>query len=314
MKKLLKKLFPEKLFLQYHKVKALVASAYYGHPTDKMVVIGITGTKGKTSAGNFIWSVLNENGLKTGLTGTANIRIGNEEILNHYHMTMPGPFVLQKFFKQMLKAGCQYCVVETTSEGIKQYRHIGINYDWIIFTNLTPEHLPSHGGSFEEYKKKKGELFATLKKHHKMINEPAPAKASAGQRKIRSLSIINNDSEHKDFFLSFASDKKITYGLTLGADVVATDITGNEHGVKFRIKQNDYELNIVGAFNIYNALPAIIVGQEAGLTPIQIAEGLRKLNLIPGRMEKIDLGQDFTVIVDYAHEKESMTEQLKQPN
>lgn len=301
MKKLLKKIFPEELFLQYHCLKALLAARYYGQPTSQMTVIGITGTKGKTSVGNFLWSVLNANGLKTGLTGTANIRIGNEEILNQYHMTMPGPFVLQKFFKQMLEVGCQYCIVETTSEGIKQSRHLGINYDWLIFTNLTPEHLPSHGGSFAEYKKKKGELFATLKKHHKLIK----------QRAIKSLSIINQDSEHKDFFLGFSADKKITYGLTPGADVLATSITGDENGVKFKINQDDYELKIIGAFNIYNALPAIIVGREAGLTPAQIKTGLAKLNLIPGRMEKIDLGQDFTVIVDYAHEKESMTRAME---
>jgi len=310
MKKLIKKLLPEKLFLQYHRAKALIASAYYGHPTNKMIVIGITGTKGKTSAGNFLWSILNSNGLKTGLTGTANIRIGEQEILNKYHMTMPGPFVLQKFFKQMLTDGCQYCIVETTSEGVKQYRHLGIAYDWLIFTNLTPEHLPSHGGSFEEYKKKKGELFAVLKNHNKIIMAPASAKASARQEKIKSLSIINQDSEHRDYFLNFTADEKITYGLKSG-DYLATDIVGDENGVKFKVKNNNYELNIVGAFNILNALPAVIVGEKAGLTPAQIKTGLAKLNLIPGRMEKIELGQDFTVIVDYAHEKESMTRAME---
>ena len=301
IKKLLKKLFPEKLFLQYHLLKALLASAIYRHPTDKMIVIGITGTKGKTSVGNFLWSVLNENGLKTGLTGTANLRIGNEELLNKYHMTMPGPFILQKSFKQMLIAGCKYCIVETTSEGLKQYRHIGISYDWVIFTNLTPEHLSSHHGSFEEYKKKKGELFETLVNHHKTL----------GGREIKSLSIINNDDPHKDFFLNFSVNKKITYGLKLGADVIATDINGSANGVNFKIGDNDYTLNIVGGFNIYNALPAIIVGLEAGLSRQQIKIGLAKLTLIPGRMEKINLGQNFTVIVDYAHEKESMTRAME---
>ncbi|MFA6476586.1 MAG: UDP-N-acetylmuramoyl-L-alanyl-D-glutamate--2,6-diaminopimelate ligase [Candidatus Paceibacterota bacterium] len=296
-KKIIKKLLPEKLFLKYHWVLAHLAAWYYDHPTEKMIVIGITGTKGKTSVGNFLWSVLNANGLKTGLTGTANIRIGDEELLNKYHMTMPGRFVLQKFFKQMLEAGCKYCIVETTSEGIKQYRHIGINYDWVIFTNLTPEHLASHNNNFEEYKEKKGELFATLKNHKKNI---------AGAE-IKSLSIINNDDPHKDFFLNFPADKKITYGLETDAAFIATNISGNEEGVSFNIGEEDYELNIVGAFNIYNALPAIIVGKEAGLSSEQIKNGLAKLSLIPGRMEKISLGQDFTVIVDYAHEKESMT-------
>jgi len=301
LKKLIKQLLPEKLFLQYHRLLAHLAAALYGWPTKKMIVIGITGTKGKTSVGNFLWSVLNENGLKTGLTGTANIRIGNQELLNEYHMTMPGPFVLQKFFKQMLEASCKYCIVETTSEGIKQYRHIGIAYDYAIFTNLTPEHLLSHSGSFEEYKKKKGEMFALLKNHKKTINN----------KRIKSISIINNDVPHKEFFESFLADKKITYGLKPGADYIATDITGSADGVQFKVKNNDYELKIVGAFNIYNALPAIIIGEEAGLSPVQIKSGLVKLNLIPGRMEKINLGQNFTVIVDYAHEKESMTRAME---
>ncbi len=301
LKRIIKRFLPEKLFLRYHWALSHLAAFYYGHPTNKMIVIGITGTKGKTSAGNFLWSVLNENGLKTGLTGTANIRIGDKEILNKYHMTMPGRFVLQKFFKQMLDAGCKYCIVETTSEGIKQFRHIGINYDWVIFTNLTPEHLASHNNSFEEYKGKKGELFATLKNHKKII----------GNREIKSLSVINNDDPNKDFFLSFPADKKITYGLETDAAFIATNISGNEEGVEFEVNNEKYKINIVGAFNIYNALPAIIVGQEAGLSNDQIKNGLAKLSLIPGRMEKINLGQDFTVIVDYAHEKESMTRAME---
>lgn len=301
LKKIIKKLLPEGIFLKYHWLLAHLAAAYYGHPTNKMIVIGITGTKGKTSVGNFLWSVLNENGLKTGLTGTANIRVGDKELLNKYHMTMPRGFILQKFFKQMFEAGCKYCIVETTSEGIKQYRHVGINYDWVIFTNLTPEHLSSHGGSFEEYKKKKGELFESLRNHKKNIDGI----------EIKSLSIINNDDPHKDFFLSFPADKKITYGLATDAAFIATNITGNEDGVSFNVGEENYKLNIVGAFNIYNALPAIIVGQEAGLSSAQIKDGLAKLSLIPGRMEKINLGQDFTVIVDYAHEKESMTRAME---
>ncbi len=118
-----------------------------------MIIIGVTGTKGKTSTVNFIWSCLTAGGYKTGIISTANIRIGEQEFLNKYHMTMPGRFAIQKLMSQMVKNGCKFCIVETTSEGIKQYRHIGIYYDTAIFTNLSPEHLESHGGSFDEYKK-----------------------------------------------------------------------------------------------------------------------------------------------------------------
>src|SRR3989344_6110235 len=111
-----KKLIPESIISFYHLSLAALAGFYYGWPSKKMIVIGITGTKGKTSSANFIWSVLTAAGYKTGLIGTANVRIGDIEMLNKYHMTMPGRFVLQKLLKQMLDAGCEYCIVETTSE------------------------------------------------------------------------------------------------------------------------------------------------------------------------------------------------------
>ena len=150
MKKLLKNLIPEWVFLVYHWKLAWLAALRYGFPARKLVMIGITGTKGKTTTANFIWSVLEYGGFKSGLIGTANIRIGEVETMNEYHMTMPGPFVIQKILRSMVDAGCQYCVMEATSEGLKQWRHKGIWFDIAVFTNLTPEHLPSHGGSFDK--------------------------------------------------------------------------------------------------------------------------------------------------------------------
>lgn len=290
MKTLLKKLLPEKLFLAYHFCWAILASLYYGFPSKKMVIIGVTGTKGKTSTANFIWSCLNAGGQKTGIITTANIKIGEKELLNKYHMTMPGRFILQKFLAQMVKEGCKYCVVETTSEGIKQSRHKGIDYNIAVFTNLSPEHLPSHGGSFEKYKETKGKMFAALTKH--------------------GIIIANNDSEHKDYFLSFQADKKITFGLKPGADYLASGIEKTDSGVKFQIDDAAFELSILGVFNVYNALPAIIIARLFGISDDLISKGLKKLTTIPGRMEIINEGQDFTVIVDYAHEKESMNAAL----
>src|SRR3989344_5050376 len=162
LKSKIKKLIPEDFISFYHLGLAALAAFYYGWPSKKMIVIGITGTKGKTSAANFIWSVLTAAGYKTGFIGTANIKIGDIEMLNKYHMTMPGRFVLQKLLKQMADAGCKFAVVETTSEGIKQWRHFGIIYDIAVFTNLTPEHLEAHGNNFEKYKETKGRLFKAL--------------------------------------------------------------------------------------------------------------------------------------------------------
>lgn len=297
-KSTIKKLIPAPMMSSYHYLTSTLAAYYHGMPSRKMIVIGVTGTKGKTSVANFLWAVLNGAGFKTGLIGTANIRIGNRETMNEYHMTMPGRFVMQGKLREMEKAGCKYCVVETTSEGLAQWRHQGIQYDMAIFTNLTPEHLPSHGGSFENYKAAKGKLFGSLAKSgHKYFN---------GQ-KIDKVIIVNYDSPHSDYFLNFWADKKWTFGLKEGADFQASKIENTPLGVEFEVGGNKFELGIIGTFNVYNALPAIALGGLFGIPYEKIREGLKELRIIPGRMEKIDEGQDFTVIVDYAHEKESMT-------
>jgi UDP-N-acetylmuramoyl-L-alanyl-D-glutamate--2,6-diaminopimelate ligase len=304
VKKLLKQLLPRKIFLGYHYFLATVATIYYGSPAKKMVVIGITGTKGKTSAANFIWSVLMAGGYKTGIVSTANIRIGEAEFMNQFHMTMPGRFAIQKLLAEMVKRGCKYCLVETTSEGLNQFRHIGVYYDIGIFTNLSPEHLPSHGGSFEKYKEAKGKMFAALMTHEKKID---------GQR-IEKVIIANNDSEHADYYLSFPADKKITFAVEQRADYVARNIQETTTGVNFDIDKIMFQLGILGKFNVYNALPAVIIGRLAGMDSQTIAEGLLAMKIIPGRMELINEGQKFTVVVDYAHEKQSITNVLQTAN
>lgn len=304
MKKLLKKLLPEKLVLMYHYFVALFATLYYGFPSKKMIVIGVTGTKGKTSTINFIWSCLQTGGYKTGIISTANIRIGEKEFLNKYHMTMPGRFTIQKLMAQMVKNGCKFCVVETTSEGIKQYRHIGVYYDIAIFTNLSPEHLEAHSGSFEKYKKTKTKMFAVLSSHKKIMDG----------KKIKKVIIVNKDSEHADYFLNFNADKKITFAINNKADYVASNIQETNTGVIFEIAKVIFKIAILGKFNVYNALPAIIVCRLFGISDYLIVKGLLELQTIPGRMEKIDTGQNFTVLVDYAHEKESITNILRTAN
>ena len=304
MKKLLKKLLPEKLVLMYHYLVAIFATLYYGFPSKKMIVIGVTGTKGKTSTINFIWSCLTAGGHKTGIISTANIRIGEKEFLNKYHMTMPGRFTIQKLLAQMVKNGCKFCIVETTSEGIKQYRHIGVYYDIAVFTNLSPEHLEAHGGSFEKYKQMKAKMFAVLSSHNKVI---------AG-KKIEKVIIANKDSEHSDYFLNFKADRKITFALKNKADYVVNNIQETNIDVSFEVAEVIFKIGILGKFNVYNALPAIIVCRLAGINNYLIAKGLLELQTIPGRMEKIDEGQKFAVLVDYAHEKESITNILQTAN
>ena len=297
IKSKIKNFIPEKFISFYHFCLAALAAFYYGFPSKKMIVIGITGTKGKTSAANFIWSVLNAAGHTAGLVGTANIRIGEVEMLNPYHMTMPGRFILQKLLQQMANAGCKFAIVETTSEGIKQWRHYGIFYDIAVFTNLSPEHLQSHSGDFLNYKQAKGKMFKALRNG---------SRKTIGGEEIKKIIIANYDDLHKEYFINFPADKKITFGTIEGADFRADKIKNTGDGLEFFVGPMLYKINILGKFNVYNALPAVAIGSLFGISKEKTQEGLKNLESIPGRMEKIDEGQNFLVFVDYAHEKEGM--------
>lgn len=298
LKSRIRKFVPEPIILFYHHINATLAASWYGNPTREMVIIGVTGTKGKTSTCNFLWSALSAGGLKVGLTGTANIKIGEKEEMNHWHMSMPGAWALQGLFSKMKEAGCTHVIVETTSEGLKQHRQVGIAYDIGVFTNLTPEHLLSHGGSFEEYKKAKGKLFeAIAHRPPKYIND----------ENILTRVFVNHESEHAGYFASFGADEVKTFGLKEESDLCAIDIESDTNGVTFKVDEIPFRLSLPGVFNVVNALPSIAIGRVLGLTDAQIGEGLLSLGVIHGRMERIDEGQPFVLFVDYAHEKESMT-------
>jgi UDP-N-acetylmuramoyl-L-alanyl-D-glutamate--2,6-diaminopimelate ligase len=295
LKRHIKKILPESLILRYHFVIAVLAGWYYRNPSNEMLVIGVTGTKGKTSTSHFIWSCLNQGQSKAGLISTATIYLGGKQFINDYHMTMPGRFMLQSMLRQMVNNGCRYCIVETSSEGVKQWRHKGINYDVAVFTNLYPEHLTAHG-NFENYKKAKSKLFKGLTRRRKVLDK----------ERVKKIIIANNDDEHKDYFLDFDADKKVTYGTGEGSDLRATNILSDEKGVSFDINGDTYGLNVIGEFNVHNALPALAVAREVGLTVEDIKKGLARVRVIPGRMEKIEEGQKFMAIVDYAHEEQSL--------
>ena len=227
MKQLVKKFLPAFILSWYHKILALFAMILYGFPSNKLTVIGVTGTNGKSTTVNLIGKILEESGLKVGWASTANFKIAEKEWLNDKKMTMLGRMQTQKFLSQVVKAGCQYAIIETSSEGIKQYRHWGINYDAAVFTNLTPEHLEAHGG-FENYKKAKGELFNHLsKKARKQINN----------KTIPKIIIANADDEHADYFLSFPADKKITYSINNKSDVQAENVEIKQNGTDFHVSR-----------------------------------------------------------------------------
>jgi len=298
----IEKFIPQKIykFSQpfYHFFLSIFGMLFYNFPARKMIMIGVTGTKGKTSTAIFIHSLLNQK-YKSGLITSANIKIGEKEIENKYHMSMPGRFILQRFLSEMKKADCKYCVVEVTSEGIKQFRHLGLFLDVAIFTNLSPEHLSSHGGSYEKYRDVKATLF---KKN--IFN------------KLKYI-LVNTDDTESGFFKGqvlkqnqYLNLKDIIKIIDFSLNSVS-DILESGLGVDFIFEKEQYHLNILGKFNIKNLLPAIILAKNFGLNSEEIKLGLEKIKVIPGRMEEIKLGQDFRLIIDYAHEKLSFVNLLE---
>lgn len=291
LKTLLKKFIPPFILDWYHRALAALGAFVYGYPSKKLTVIGVTGTNGKSTTAYFIAKILDSAGYKTGITSTALFKIADREWLNDKKMTMLGRFQLQRMLRDMVRAGCQYAIIETSSEGIAQHRHRGINYDVAVFTNLTPEHLEAHGG-FEQYKQAKGELFAMVQK----------------------TIVVNADDEYAEYFLSFRADQKVIFSLnpatTVGeagiGEIIAEDVKTNATGATFSVFGTPFTVALPGRHNVYNALAAIATANALGVSLPECAVGLKKVTGVPGRMERIDEGQPFTVIVDYAPEVASM--------
>ena len=297
LKKIIKKLTPRFAISAYHLLLAYLGALFYSFPSHKMVVVGVLGTRGKTTVANLIWAILTAAGYKTGLTGTANIRVGNEERINKLHMTMPGRFTLQKLLREMYDAGCQFVVVETPSEGVEQWRHKGIAYDAAVMTTLYPEYLAVHGLSFERCKEMHEKVFAELAHQPKKI---------LNNKKIPKTIVMNNAIEEKDRFLRHRADVTVTYALKGPADFIAEHVVETSHGVGFHCGVSNYSLNLLGAFNAENALAALALASAFNISSDVIQKGFGFLSNVPGRMEKIDEGQNFSVYVDYAHDAVSL--------
>ncbi len=275
---------------------ALFGEFIYGSPSNKMIVIGVTGTNGKSSTVAIIAKVLEAGGYKVGALSTVYFKVADKEILNNKKMTMLGRFQLQKYLKAMVDAGCQYAIVETSSQGVEQFRHLGINYDYAIFTNLTPEHIEAHGG-FENYKKAKGKFFKHL---------TAKPKKHIFNRDILKASIVNIDDEHAEYFASFKADKHLTYAVNKQADYIGSSVKVSTNGTSFVYGNQNINMQLIGAFNVYNALPAIAVAREEGISLDKIIEGLQSLARVPGRTEPIEEGQNFHIMIDYAPDPYSL--------
>ncbi len=300
----LKKIVPASFLQIYHSVLSWFAAVWYGHPSEKLIVVGVTGTNGKTTTSYLIAKALEATGERTGCTTTALFKIGSREWLNDTKMTMPGRFQLQKLLREMVKAGCRYAVVETSSQGVVQHRHANINYDVAVFTNLTPEHVEAHG-SFEAYKQAKLELFRHLARgKRKYLSQNLSI--SSEQRSIPKVAVLNRMSDPAKDFVLPGLDKIVWYGIGSGEGVSAIDLRREGWGTSFTVDGHRGTVNLPGEVNVENAIAAVAV---ARVLDLPLSGCLKKISVVgglPGRFELIDLDQPYTVVVDYAVEPVAM--------
>ncbi|KKS26162.1 MAG: UDP-N-acetylmuramyl-tripeptide synthetase [Parcubacteria group bacterium GW2011_GWA2_42_11] len=294
MKKLLKKLIPDFILYWYHWKWALMGALIYGFPSRQLKVIGVTGTKGKSTVVFLAGNILKDAGKKVGWISSLTINDGKKEVMNPYHMTMPGRFFVQKTLRQMVKNGCEYALVEVTSEGIKQSRHRFIKWAGAVFTNLAPEHLEAHGG-FEQYRVAKMKLFSAVAKNPE------------------SFGVYNLDDENVQYFLKHEVKNKFGYTLKSNPQSILNvkNVQLSASGSEFETNDVKFKTNLLGEFNVYNCVAAAAIGLACGV-PLEIsAAALGKIKAIPGRLEIINEGQDFMVVVDLAHTPDSFAKVFK---
>jgi len=268
----------------YHFLLSLTGAIFYGFPSREIKVVGITGTKGKTTTVELVNAILEEAGHKTALASTLRIKIAGESKRNLYKMTMPGRLFIQKFLRQAVKNECEYAIIEVTSEGVKQFRHKFLNLNALIVTNISPEHIESHG-SYEKYLEAKIKISKALEK----------------SRKEEKVIIVNEDDKESDKFLAITIPNKIKYSLN---DAQPFEL--KESGANFTFKNKHISLNLPGEFNIYNALAAATFAESQKIDTELIKKALEKFSGVRGRMEEVREKQGFKVIVDYGHTTDSL--------
>ena len=282
---------------------ALLSTAYFGRPALEMTMVGVTGTKGKTTTTHMIKAVLEAAGHKVGMVGTNGVYYpGHHYDLNN---TTPESYELQKILRQLADAGCDACVMEVSSQGIMMDRVAGIHYKVGVFTNLYPDHIgPGEHSSFEEYRSWKGKLFQRC-----------------------DVGVVNADDPNTEALLEGHTCKLVTYGIHAPkVDYRASEqyrLLRNKEmlGVEFTLTEPDghtldVQVGMPGLFSIYNALATIGVGKVLGLADAPIHEGLKKA-LVKGRVELVPISHKFTILIDYAHNEaatESLIETLREYN
>jgi len=291
----IKKLVPARIFKLlspfYHYLFSFLGAIFYRFPSRKLFVIGVTGTKGKTTTVEVINAILEGAGHTTAIASTLRFKIGNKSYRNLFKMTMPGRTVLQKLMREAVKNKCTHMILEMTSEGTKQFRHKFIYLDALVFTNLSPEHIESHG-SYEHYRNAKLKIAKSL--------EQSPKK--------RRFMIANIDDTEAGKFLSISVEKKATFGLN---DIKELSMGGGRSSFRWRGVQ--IQSHLAGEFNIYNLLAGMTLAEAIGIDKKIIQKTIKTLRGVRGRMERViaedsngNEFEEFEVIVDYAHTADSL--------
>jgi UDP-N-acetylmuramoyl-L-alanyl-D-glutamate--2,6-diaminopimelate ligase len=277
---------------------AVLADTLYGQPTKKLHLIGITGTNGKTTTSHLIEKIMVDAGQKTGLIGTMYTKIAEKTI--ETKNTTPESLTLQKTFQQMVEAGVNTAVMEVSSHALDLGRVHGCDYDVAVFTNLTQDHLDYHK-TMDEYKRAKSLLFAQLGNtfdHHKP-----------------KFAVLNADDPASDMYSRSTAAHVITYGIDNKADIQAKNIQMTSSGTHFNLfvetEKFPIQMQLIGKFSVYNVLASIAASLVSGVEINEIIKSIESVEGVSGRFELVNAGQDFTVIVDYAHTPDSLENVLK---
>jgi UDP-N-acetylmuramoyl-L-alanyl-D-glutamate--2,6-diaminopimelate ligase len=277
---------------------AVVADAYYSQPTKKLHLIGITGTNGKTTTSHLIEKIFADAGKKTGLIGTMYTKIA-DQILETKNTT-PESLTLQKTFHQMVEAKVDLAVMEVSSHALDMGRVHGCDYDVAVFTNLSQDHLDYHQ-TMEEYQRAKSLLFAQLGNTFD-LNKPK-------------FAVLNSDDPASDMYKRSTAAHVVTYGIDQQADIQAQNIQMTPKGTTFTLVMREHsypvQMQLIGKFSVYNVLASIAAALVSGIGMEDIIRSIEEVQGVAGRFELVNAGQDFTVIVDYAHTPDSLENVLK---
>lgn len=281
---------------------AHLSAAWHGYPSRKLTVIGVTGTDGKTTTATLTCSILQTAGFETGLISTVAAFIGEQAIDTGFHTTTPDAPELQLYLAQMVAAGARYAVIESTSLGLAQKRLAAVDYDVAVVTNITHEHLNDHHNSFDEYRAAKRIMFEQLL-------------TSARKPNVPKGSVLNRDDSSYDYLAAIKPDVQISYGVDTPADVRAERVAHSPAGLSFSAHLPNGTVSIesplIGRYNVSNILAALSVAYSQDIAPEAMQKGVRRVQAVPGRMERIHRGQPYTVIVDFAHTPNALAQALK---